>query len=597
VTGRSDAGDAGRERIVGPENEGDLALACVSLLVDELVRGGMEHACISPGSRSTPIALALDRHPGVTTHVHLDERASAFFALGMSKATRRPTAVACTSGTAAAELFPAVVEASLSRTPLVLLTADRPPALRGTGANQTIDQVELYGRYVRRHVETPLPEGGPRAAGQWRSVGRRVTASALGALEPAADASIPPVPGPVHVNLPFREPLAPTGQGMEVGRPHPEGDGPGGRDRQTPAVAESVAADIAGVERGVILAGGMPSRHDSIAHLAAVLGWPLVADPTSQLRRPGSAVSAGQALLHGPRSIVQNADTVLHFGWPSISRASQRLLASARRVISVDLGDRKPDPGIEAHLVVQAAPHDVAELLIARTTPQSDSRWLGSWERADGIARKTIDRLIDSWEEPFEGRIARDVAAAVPEGGTLVCGSSMPIRDLDYYMAPHPGLRVLANRGASGIDGFVSTALGVAAASQGETTYALMGDLTLLHDAGSLLWSGRRDDLNLVIVVPNNQGGVIFSFLPQRELPEHERLFTTPHHLDLGDLARAARVGHDRIDHSDELVPAIRRATEAGGVRIVETTVDGNMNVARHGEVRTAVNAELANPT
>jgi 2-succinyl-5-enolpyruvyl-6-hydroxy-3-cyclohexene-1-carboxylate synthase len=561
---------------------GDVALACVAAFVDELASSGLRHACISPGSRSTPIVLALERHPSVVVHVHLDERASAFFALGIAKATQMPVAVACTSGTAAAELLPAVVEAEMSRLPLLVLTADRPPEVRGTGANQSIDQRELYGRHVRAFVEAEVPGADAGAAAYWRTL-------AAG----AADAALRRPASPVHVNLPFREPLTPTGADVSIGPAAavaPKAPEPAPLAGAATKVIEEVAAALCDCERGVVIAGGLAPRPD-VAEIAAVaerLGWPLLAEPTSQLRAPGAALAAGQLLLSNERFVADHRpEIVLQFGGAPTTRASQALSEACGRLIVVH------EPGVPADPLRRGSPvlergtdFDLAAL--GRGAPARDD-WLAEWNTADARARRAVDLLLDGWDEPFEGRIARDVAASVPSGWTLFAGSSMPIRDLDAFMAPRDGLRILANRGASGIDGLVSTALGVAAAGTG--TVALLGDLSLLHDAGSLLWSGRND-VDLTIVVANNDGGAIFSFLEQRRLPEHERLFTTPHGLDLGMLAKAARIPHARVSHAS----GVRQAVEAaagGGIRMVEVSVDRALNVERHAEVHRIVAAAL----
>lgn len=559
---------------------GDVSLACAMSLVDELAVHGMRHACVSPGSRSTPLALALERHPDVQVHVHLDERSSAFFALGLAKALRRPVAVACTSGTAAAELFPAVIEASQARVPLYLLTADRPPRLRGTGANQTIDQSRLFGSYPRAFIEPPVPSLGADTV-VWRKAGREAVVASGG-----------PQPGPVHVNCPFEEPLVPSGESMPMAEREPGRDERPDRDPEPlPADVDRVAEELSGA-RGVVVAGSSWWRApDLITQLAGQLGCPVIAEPTSGVRRPGAALSAGQALIASSGFLERHRpDVVLQVGATPTTRSTQSFVAAAERLIVVDLFHMDPDTEHRAVLRVHADPDRLAEGLTRRIEP-APSDWLATWSGLDDRARLAMDDMLDSTDEPTELRVARDLAAAILSGATLVVGSSMPIRDLDYAMAPRDGLRVLANRGASGIDGFVSTVLGVAAT--GTPTYALCGDLTLLHDAGSLLWNARRG-LDAVFVVPNNDGGGVFSFLPQRSLPEHERLFTTPHGLDLEALCAAAGAGHARITRADELSPAVADAASAGGVHVIEAPSDRERNVVHHAEVQAAVDAALA---
>ncbi|MEX0755256.1 MAG: 2-succinyl-5-enolpyruvyl-6-hydroxy-3-cyclohexene-1-carboxylic-acid synthase [Actinomycetota bacterium] len=578
----------GPDDLIGGELEGDIALACTSLLVDELVRGGMRHACLSPGSRSTPIALALARRPELTVHVHLDERSSAFFALGIAKATGALVAVACTSGTAAAEFLPAVVEASQSRTPLVVLTADRPPSLQGSGANQTIVQEHLYGSYVRAEIATPLPT--PDLGADFRQAGAVLAREALRAP-----------PGPVHANLPFRERLTPTETPVEVedrgprpvGRAAPSGSV---AEAETDADADADGADraaevILGARRGVVLLGteGSEGSTEDDIELARRLEWPVIAEPTSGARLPWVALTAGTLLLGAERWVAAHPpEVVLQIGATPLTRAARSLAAEATELVVVPRGHLDPDPLGRA---AARAPHS-GQLLERIPTVPSDPAWLEEWRRADAAVRTTVDELLDGWDEPFEGRIARDLAASIPSG-TLVAASSMPIRDLDAYAAPRDGLRVLANRGASGIDGFVSTVLGVAATEPDTTTYALCGDLSFVYDLGALTWSGRREDLNVVIVVPNNDGGMIFSFLDQATLPEHERLFTTPHGLDLGAICAAVGVTRGSVSRGLEFATVLRRAGTQGGVQVVEVAVDRENNVRRHAEIQAAAQASL----
>lgn len=562
---------------MGEPTEGDVAFACVSVLIDELVRNGASGASVSPGSRSAPIALALSRHGGIPVHVHLDERSSAFFALGVAKATGRPAILSCTSGTAVANLLPAVVEAAQSDTPLILLTADRPPELRGTGANQTIDQVEIFGPYARLFVDADVPEAGPESARYWRALGWRAVAAATG-----------PPAGPVHVNLPFREPLVPTGTAVDLG-PDARGEPPSSPD--PPVDVSALLELLSGTERGVILAGTLAGAAPSVRGLADAAGWPLIAEPTSGLRTPAGALAAGQHLLADDTFASASVpDVALQFGAPPTTRAAQGLAARARQLVVVGPKPHAADPGRRASLSIAGEPEAVARAALERLTPRGRTDWLERWREADRKASAAVAAVLEADGEPFEGRVARDLAAWLPDQGVLVVGSSMPVRDLDAYMLPRDGVRVIANRGASGIDGLVSTALGVSVA--GAPTHALIGDLSLLHDVGALLWSATRG-YDAVFVVPNNHGGGVFDLLPPSELPERDSLFVTPHHMDLEAIASAAGSGYWRVERSGELVPMLEKAAASKGVRLVEVVIDRGHAIAIRSRCREAVAASL----
>jgi 2-succinyl-5-enolpyruvyl-6-hydroxy-3-cyclohexene-1-carboxylate synthase len=564
-------------------SSGDVALACATAMVDELAEHGLRHACVSPGSRSTPLALALERHPQVTVHIHLDERSSAFFALGLAKALRRPVAVACTSGTAAAELFPAVIEASQARVPLFLLTADRPPRLRGTGANQTIDQVRLFGVYPRAYLAPSVPAS-PSDAQEWRWIGRRAVAA-------CGD----PQPGPVHINCSFEEPLVPSGARVEAPARVSERVEPPDRDAEPLAAdVERAARELSGA-RGVVVAGSnWWSPPEAVAQLAVRLDWPVLAEPTSGLRRTGWASSAGQTLI-GSASFLDRhrPDVVLQVGATPTTRATQALVAAGERLLVVDQFHLDPDPERLATWRLHADPDRLARAIGDRVEPAPDG-WMTAWRDRDERARRAMDDVLDATDEPTELRLARDVAAAVPDDGTLFVGNSMPIRDLDVAMAPRDELHVLANRGASGIDGLVSTALGVATAGTRRPTFALIGDLSLLYDLGALLWNAQPPSSDLVIVVPNNEGGAIFGSMDHRELPERDRLFVTPHHVDLGAVCVAAGVGHQRVERMTAFVAAVRDARAAGGMRVIEIPADAERSRRQRAEVQAAVDAALA---
>jgi 2-succinyl-5-enolpyruvyl-6-hydroxy-3-cyclohexene-1-carboxylate synthase len=574
-------------------SNGDIALACASALLDELVRGGVAHACMTPGSRSTPIALAAARHPGITLHVHVDERSSAYFGLGIAAASGAPVAMFCTSGTAAANHFPAVVEAFMARVPIIVLTADRPPELHGVGANQTIDQQRLFGSFVTWFRDTGVPVDGDNALSHWAHTGESAIFHAVG-HGPGHP------PGPVHLNLPFREPLLPTGGGAQMGSPLGE--------RTTVTATEPAPDRIPAFTREVstghriaVVAGRLRTPPAGLVELCAERGWPFLAEPISGLRIPPAhaapigPLTAG-ALLAADAGFRErhHPDLVVQFGAAPTSRGVQELIRSADRLLIVDPDLLVADPDRRATLTLECDPAAAVHALHsgASSVPPTSPGWAGGWYDADAKVRAAVDTLLDQWDEPFEGRVARDLAAAVPDGAVLFAGSSMPIRDLDQYMTPRAGLRVLANRGASGIDGTVSTVFGIAAA--GNTTYALLGDLAFIHDAPGLLWGARRSP-GAVLVVIDNDGGGIFSLLSQSALPrdEFELLFGTPHGLDLEAIARAAGAGVRSIDRAQVLVPAIHEAEASGGVQVVRVRVDRSRSVELRAEVARTVAAAL----
>jgi 2-succinyl-5-enolpyruvyl-6-hydroxy-3-cyclohexene-1-carboxylate synthase len=565
-------------------------------LVDELARAGLTDACLAPGSRSAPLALALAEHPGIAVHVHLDERSAAFFALGAAKRSGRPVVVLCTSGTAAANLHPAVLEADHARAPLLVLTADRPPELRGTGANQAADQLKLYGPAVRWFCEVGVPADDPAAGRYWRSLASRAWAEATG-----------PPAGPVHLNLAFAEPLVPLdpATGSRPRWPRLAGEPAAGRPGAAPwtaapagvraAAPEELAALVEAVRnhpRGLLVAGwGVDLDPLAVDAFVAASGWPVLADPLSGSRRGPAAVSTYDGLLRAPGFAGRHRpELVARVGGAPTSKTLTAWLDPSVPQVLVDPDGGWMDPGRSAGLRLVADPSALLATVAERLAGPAPSRaWLEGWLAADRLAREAIDGLLDDWAEPFEGRVARDLVAWVPDGGTLVVGSSMPVRDLDAFAAPRDGLRFVANRGLSGIDGFVATALGVAAAGD-EPVAALCGDLTLLHDASSLLGAAGRPR-GVVLVVCDNDGGGIFSFLPQARLPRDlfEPLFGTPHGLDLAALAAAARVPATVVEKAADLLPALDAALAGSGTRLVVVRGDRAANLARHRAVTEAV--------
>ena len=564
----------------------DLNTALARTLVDEWARAGVTVAALSPGSRSTPVALALAADVRIAVHVFLDERSASFFALGAAKASRRPAVVVCTSGTAAANFHPAVLEASHARVPLLVCTADRPPELRDTGAGQAVDQLKLYGDVVRWFAEVGAPSEADASSPYWRSVAARAAAAASG-----------PPAGPVHLNLAFREPLVPSGDDI----PLPPGRDDGApwmvsatrRPQPHPADVDRLAYVVAAETRGIIVAGwGADADPEAVERFSAQAQWPVLADPISGLRQGRNAVSTYDPLLRSP-AVAEGLrpDVVLRLGAPLTAKIATAWLDSSVRQILVDPEGAWLDPHRASAERIVADPTALLDAVSRRGPARTQSFWLSSWLRAEAAVRRDLDRLLDSWPDPFEGRVARDVVAGLPSGATLVVGSSMPVRDVESFARPRSGIRFLANRGVNGIDGFVSTVLGVAAATPDGPVVALCGDLTLLHDAGGLLNATRRG-LAATFVVLDNDGGGIFNFLPQARsglAEQFETLFGTPQGVDLAELAAVHGIVSEQVAKADDLVPALDRAIGSGGVRLIVVPTDRAENVVRHRRAWEAV--------
>lgn len=563
------------------EAAGAVQAAFAATLVDEWVRAGVRHAVISPGSRSAPLALALAAESRLRLHVHLDERSAGFLALGIAKASGVPAVVLTTSGTAAVELHPAVVEAAQSRVPLLACTANRPPELHGIGAPQTVDQTHLYGRAVRWFCQPGVADAATSAT--WRSLAARTVAEAMGSP-----------PGPVHLDLAFRDPLV-----ADPG-PLPPARAGGAGWHQVPrwssaphpgALAE--ASGIVGDGRGVIVAGAGSGAPGAVHALAAALGWPVLADPSSGCRLPSpTTVAAFDGLLRHPRFAEEHQPAVvLRLGEPPASKVLAEWLARCgARQVAVDRHGTWLDPARTATMVVAADPSAWCEALAERVdSGEADAGWAASWSAAEAAAQGAIETVVGRRGGLTEPGVARTMAAALPGGATLVVASSMPVRDLEWYAAPRQGLRVLANRGANGIDGMVSTAAGVALVS-GSPTALLVGDLAFLHDANGLLGLAERA-VDLTVVVVDNAGGGIFSFLPAAELLAPERfelLFGTPQSVDLAALAAAHGLAASPVRDRPELRAALEPHT-AGGARVVVATTDRHANVAVHDEIHAEV--------
>ena len=558
------------------------------LIVEELVRCGVGLFCVAPGSRSTPLVAALAENDKARGLVHFDERGTAFGALGYARATGLPAAWITTSGTAVANGLPAVAEAATDGVPMILLTADRPPELRQTGANQTIDQPDIFGDFVRWRFDLPAPGLGVDPA------------MVLTTVDQASYRAVRAPKGPVHLNLMFREPFLPDDDDPPSGpTPWTESGEPYTRYASTkPAVAETeieaLRDALLPVERGLVVAGRFASREqgEAVLRLAESIGWPLLPDVGSQVRLGAASenlVAHYDAILAGDRfAAAHRPEAVLHVGGRSLSKRLERFLYESRPdpYAVVRENPFRLDPH---HRVTHSAETDIVDFCAAMVRATEDlptsreGSWLAGWREASEEAGRRMDGLLCAAKEPSEPLVARLVSREVPADHGLVVASSMPIRDLDTFAttagAPVP---VAANRGASGIDGTVATAAGFAR-GLGKPVTLLVGDLALLHDLNSL---AMLRDLRVVVVVLNNDGGGIFSFLP---VARHERLFEpffgTPQGVGFEPAAAMFGLGYERPGTSQEFLEAYRAACSREGSTLIEVETDRRENVALHREL------------
>ena len=551
-------------------------------LVDEWLQCGVRHAVVSPGSRSTPIALEIANRQEIEMHIFHDERSAAFAALGIAKASGIPAILVCSSGTAAVEFHPAVVEAHHSEVPILICTADRPAELQGVGAPQTIDQQNLYGVSVRKFVNAEVAD--ESESHTWRKIARDLFATSLGKLR-----------GPVHLNLRFREPL----MGVATSLPP--------RNERSAMIADKVDLPSArslrelkkalNFKNGVIIAGPENYQVESVLHLAQTLSWPVLADPRSGARVPSKFVVAAADSILRDEDIAKKLQpqVVLRFGTLPASKVVNSWLASSgakQIVITTTPTLADPDQLCALHIVGEID-EMCAELVSDRTNEQNkrdDFSWLDLWGSAESSAQKSINAALADEPGLSEPGVARALYGLLPEASNLVVSSSMPIRDVEWFAAPRTGLRVHANRGANGIDGVVSTAVGIALATRQPTTL-LIGDIALLHDVNGLIGLVSRE-IDLRIVVIDNNGGGIFSFLPQAqtlELTKFEKIFGTPHGVNLKMVAQAHQINTHEVANMSDFAEVLSQR----GPWLARVVTDRQENVKVHERINQMVASNL----
>ncbi|CAG9608990.1 2-succinyl-5-enolpyruvyl-6-hydroxy-3-cyclohexene-1-carboxylic-acid synthase [Pseudoneobacillus rhizosphaerae] len=576
-------------------NNQEALTAYTAAFVNELVLTGVCDVVVSPGSRSTPMAMMMAEHPNMKVHILVDERSAGFFALGMAKSIKRPVALLCTSGTAGANYYPAVIEASYSRIPLIVLTADRPHELREVGAPQAIDQLHLYGHHVKAFYEMPIPE-------KEKSVIRHARMTCARAVSTACTHPL----GPVHLNFPFREPLIPQLDNEDLFKNEERNEKyvqiETGNWTLNHSQFEALATKLVENRNGIIICGLMDEEgfEEGIIDLAAKLNFPILADPLSQLR---SGEHDGQLIVDCYDNFLRNEyarnylkpEIVLRFGAMPVSKALSNFLKENHNAIHivVDGGSGWRDPSALATEMVFCDERLFCESVSNLVPDELVNSNCSKWTAINEIAKERMLAVKDL-KDMDEGKLFSLLADIIPSNSTLFVGNSMPIRDLDsFFYFNNKSIKVMANRGANGIDGIVSSALGAAVYSK--PLYLILGDLTFYHDLNGLLAS-KILNIDITIIIINNNGGGIFSFLPQVNHPKNfELLFGTPLDIDFQHVVKMYGGTYAKTENWDEFHSYWSHIKREKGLKVIEVPTNREKNVIEHRNLWNSVSREIEN--
>ncbi|WP_064092738.1 2-succinyl-5-enolpyruvyl-6-hydroxy-3-cyclohexene-1-carboxylic-acid synthase [Rossellomorea aquimaris] len=558
----------------------------VAAFIEEMVGNGVEEVVISPGSRSTPLALLCAHHPHIKTYINVDERSAAFFALGIAKAKNKPVALLCSSGTAGANYYPAVIEARYSKIPLVVMTADRPHELREVGAPQAINQIDLFGKHVKWSIDMALPENSPSMIQYAKSSAVKGIGLSMG--EPR---------GPVHYNFPFREPLIPNLNEIQFGDGNKGKRVLHGSRGLHPTISEELKEALNNKERGLLVCGpGLDEQAiGAVIEFSKQYQLPIVADPLSLMR---SGNYSKDQIMDSYDTFLKvkelkedlRPDIVIRFGAMPVSKSLMLFLKSLTDIPFwiISRGEDWQDP-IAAGKEYIYCDEQLFCTSMQKEDSQEKSEWLSHWKNVNNTTKELLLNGSQEWDE---GLAVRQLLEELPNDSTLFASNSMPIRDIDtYFFHNERNIQIYANRGANGIDGVVSTALGMS--TQKKPLYLLIGDLAFFHDLNALL-IGRKYQLDVTIVVLNNNGGGIFSYLPQAKEENHfEELFGTPMDLEFFHAAQLYGAHHTLVKEQKDFIPALEHAKQTKGIKVIEVLTNREDNVGNHRNLWNFVSREM----